>query len=355
MFQYSYTFSKEKGLSGLNPAMFKLAEVELTSEYTTPEHEWTPPIYPCSPGCSAPTEIKIMKIGIQAGTQQWYREVALNIHILFKKTWEDTEEVCDLYSHFCWQVLQFKALPIYRCSGNQIISITTLYPPDHPHRWALAYCFTYAQLKSMKWDKIESAWRAKIPGAKIVMTHLEGGYYIVQRDDNKNCTFEIQVGDVARPLDRNESLNPCKFKASSWRRTATPEQHQGHEVTWLRTLAKMKERTNHAPTPTYELKRQIEHVVATTHEVVTPKPHPLYKGAYLQAQNRRVSPIGQKMDSPKAISKGGTDMAPIQEEEETGEIIDVATLEKELFKLSEEQNEDEVERQKQQFDKRKLQ
>ena len=351
---YGYTFSKEKGFSGLNPTMFKLAEEDEQPETLTPDMEWKAPTYPCAPGCVPPQEIRDIKIRSIGDIRQWYKDLALSIHILFQKPWEDTPELCDLNSSFCWQVIQFKALPVFKCSGHHTTNIATIYSPTHQNRWALAYCFTYHQLKTMKWERFQSTHRAKLHRAIISMVTLESTYYTVTNDLNQTCTFEVHISDIATPMDRTQ-LNLTHQKMNDYKRGLSADASHGIDVNWLRTTAEM-ERKNRQAFPN-ELKQQIEQILNQMPRTEVVIPHPLYRGAFVQSlkMTQRFPPIGEEIEETNTNFRDGTDISqPVEPTEE----VDTTEIEAQLDSIIEEDDETlleaEKERALQQFDKSKL-
>jgi hypothetical protein len=354
--QFCYTFSRQKGYSGLDPDMFKLAEEKVQLEpITPPEMEWIPPAYPCAPGCMAPTEVRNLRISYLGDVRQWYRDLAMTIHILFSKQWEDTNEVCDLNSNFVWQTIQFKSLPVYKCSGNHHTSLTNLYSPTHTNRWTLAYCFTIHQLRNLKWERVQSIFKAKLHRATISMVTLESTYYSVRNEMGQHCTFEVQVSDIARPMDR--SMLHLSHQRQGFTKGETVNECHAVDVNWFRIEALMNKKK--APTPNYELKRQIEHIIATVQETNTPHPHPNYKGTYLQAQKRRRAPIGQEIVEETKFTVGTDISNPTREPSKIEEAIDTSLIEAQLLQFVYEGNEDvdqdtDEDRADQQFDKSNL-
>jgi hypothetical protein len=356
--QFLYTFSYEKGYSGLNKDMFKLAEEEIQLDLPSPtDREWLPPAYPCSPGCLPPTEVSNLKISYCGDVRQWYRDLAMNIHILFTKQWEDTNEMCDVNSNFAWQTIQFKSLPIYKCSGNHQTTLTNLYSPTHTNRWALAYSFTVHQLKTLKWEKIHSVFRAKLHRATISMNTLESTYYSVTNDLGQHCTFEVQWSDVARPMDR--AMLHLTHQRHGYVKGATINECHGVDVNWHRVVAMMNKKD--VPTPSWKLKRQIEQIMDTAQAIQTPHPHPNYQGSYLQAQRRRKSPVGHERVEEARLKVGTDIQTPTIESNKLEAALDTSLIEAQLLQLVSEgdnavedhQSEDE-DRAQQQFDKLRL-
>jgi hypothetical protein len=262
----------------------------------------------------------------------------MNIHILFTKQWEDTDELCDVNSNFAWQIIQFKSLPIYKCSGSHHSTITTLYSPTHTNRWTLAYCFTVHQLRTLKWEKVQSIFKAKLHRATISMTTLESTYYSVTNDLGQHCTFEVQWSDVARPMDR-ATLHLNHQRHGFVKGTTINECH-GVDVNWHRIEAMMNKKE--VPTPNWELKRQIEHIIESAQETHTPHPHPNYKGSYLQAQQRRKPPVGQDRNEEVKLKDGTDIQVSAIELTKIEAAIDTSLIEAQLLHLVNEGDKDNI-------------
>ena len=330
----------------MDPEIFKLTEEELQPEATiTSELEWRAPAYPCSPGCTVPRDIKELKIQFQGDIRQWYKDLALAIHILFHKQWEDTPEICEVDSTHHWQTIQFRALPLYKCSGQQAATITSVYGPTHQSRWALAYCFTFDQLKNLRWERFQNAFRARLHKAIATMITLESTYYTIVTDMGQHCTFHVQRSGTAIPTDRHSQM--AHTKVDDDRREMSAETSHGMDVLYLRAKADMHQ-SNKRPS-TRELELQIEGIVESLRHMRPIQKKIIYMGKS-QTPKRR-PPIGQEIEKEETRFQDGTEEG--NKEDPDDDQIDTTEIETQLLQFVYE-NDEEDERAKQQFDKRKL-
>ena len=194
------TYSRARGLSGLDPLHFELCDEGTALNDRENTTTWIPPATPCEPGCHIPTEILNIRLTYTEDLTKWYKDFSLKQHILNHQPWHSTYFPCtSTYSH-SWEMIIFEKRPVFRCHNSIFVLPMTL-PVTSEKRWTIAYCFAESQFKRIRWKQEQHGhgYSLRIHKATINIPSLNSNQYTVTLDNGKSCTYLFNHNRIGTP------------------------------------------------------------------------------------------------------------------------------------------------------------
>ena len=210
-----HTFSPTFGLCGFTSNMvnqFTDAPPVLQDEFDLKFSSL--PQWPCSHGCRVPETIARLNIIDGPEFRQWLSELALNVYKLKYLHSESTSFKCSINRHAEWRVYTRGTFQTFFCDNFALFGLNFRLPIIHPKRWAMAYCFTEEELRSLPWNKTGKFWTATLTNAIITRQRKQFPMYSVYWIPSGDfCVFHLGRLGMAQPV--LDSLLPHKVVYSN--------------------------------------------------------------------------------------------------------------------------------------------